>query len=870
MKKPLNAIYGVCSVVGIIICSPCPMSAMADAPYTAPASPRHTLDFDPDWKLIRQDVPAAEKPELDDARWATVSTPHTFNDVDSFRVLISHGGGDRGTYQGLAWYRKHFKLPAAYAGHKVFLEFEGMRQSGEIFLNGKTIGLYENGVTAYGLDITGAVHFADADNLLAVKIDNHSNYRERASNTGFEWNSNDFNPNYGGINRHVRLHVTGKVYQTLPLYYGLENTGVYVHGAKFDIAGKSVDVTVESQVKNASGDRSTVVLSAVIVDAGGQVRARFAGHAVDMADGQTTVIAATGPLKDARFWSPQDPYLYDVYTILTVGGKIVDVNKVVTGFRQTEFKGGAGTGGVYINGRFVYLKGFAQRASNEWAGLGQAYPDWMHDFTAQLMRDCHANYVRWMHVSPQRVDVEACDRYGIVEICPAGDKERLVRGRQWEQRVEVMRDSMIYFRNNPSILFWEAGNTVVTPQQMRQMVELRKQYDPDGGRVVGTRGNSDAAANTALTPVSEYYGVMVGQDRRTDQVTKATDIFRGYSIERRDRAPLVEAEDFRDEGARRFWDDFSPPFFGFKKGTKDTYEYTSETFALAAVPRYWAYWQNRIANKDPAHSKWSGYASIYFSDSDADGRQDSSEVCRVSGKVDAVRLPKEIYYTYRVMQSEAPDIHVLGHWTYPAGTKKTIYVICNCPAVELFLNGRSLGKATRPRDGFVFSFPQVEWQAGTLKAVGMEADGRVACSQELATAGPPVALKLTPTVGPAGLRADGADVALVDVEVVDAKGQRCPTDDARIDFAITGPAIWRGGYNSGKRNSTNNLYLDSECGINRVALRSTLTPGSIAVTASRPRILSQTITIQSLPTLIHDGMDAQVPRRLERDFEPRQ
>ena len=293
------------------------------------------------------------------------------------------------------------------------------------------------------------------------------------------------------------------------------------------------------------------------------------------------------------------------------------------------------------------------------------------------------------------------------------------------------------------------------PEQMRQMVALRKQCDPDGGRVMGTRGNSDGAANTALTPVSEYYGVMIGQDRRTDQLTGLRDIFRGYSAERRDRAPLIETEDFRNEGARRFWDDYSPPLFGFKKGPKDTWEHTSENFALAAVERYWAYWQNRISNPNPAHSKWSGYASIYFSDSDADGRQQSSEVCRVSGKVDAVRLPKQIYFTHRVMQSEKPDIHILGHWTYPAGTVKTMYVICNCPAVELFLNGQSIGNSTNPSDGFVFAFPKVAWQPGTLKAVGMKQDGKVACSQELTTAGPPVSIRLTPLVGPGGLAPTG-------------------------------------------------------------------------------------------------------------------
>ncbi len=326
----------------------------------------------------------------------------------------------------------------------------------------------------------------------------------------------------------------------------------------------------------------------------------------------------------------------------------------------------------------------------------------MHDFSAALMRASNANYVRWMHVSPQPADVEACDRYGIVEVCPAGDKERLVTGRQWDQRVEVMRDSMILYRNNPSILFWEAGNTIVTPEEMAQMVALRKQWDPSGGRVMGTRDNDLADANKALTPYCEYYGVMIGQAPQTDRVA-GDDIFRGYSIARRDRAPLVETEDFRDEAPRGIWDDASPPSFGFKPHIVprvdgrpgpggDTYHWNSETFCLAAAARYASYVRNRIDNPDPAHSKWSAYASIYWSDSDADGRQDASEVLRVSGKVDGVRLPKELFFVSRVMQSAKPDLHIIGHWTYPKGTVKTVYVAATlCDQVELFLNGKSLG-----------------------------------------------------------------------------------------------------------------------------------------------------------------------------------
>jgi beta-galactosidase len=340
-------------------------------------------------------------------------------------------------------------------------------------------------------------------------------------------------------------------------------------------------------------------------------------------------------------------------------------------------------------------------------------------------------------------------------------------------------------------------------------------------------------------------------------------MFRAYSAQRRDKAPLIETEDFRDEGARRFWDDFSPPYFGFKKGPNDTWQYTSESFAVAAVKRYWAYWQNRISNTDPAHAKWSGYASIYFTDEDADGRQDSSEVARVSGKVDAVRLPKEIYYAHRVMQSDQPDLHILGHWSYPADKKtvKTVYVVANTQSVELFVNGKSAGVNSQPTSGFLFAFPDIEFAPGSLKAVGNNG-AKTAVQQELTTAGPPSQIKLTPIAGPQGWQADGADVALIDVEVLDAKGQRCPTDDDRVDFTITGPAVWRGGYNSGKTDSTNNLYLNTELGINRVSVRSTMTAGTITVTASRSGLKPAQVTLVTKPVTVTDGLATYLPQHL--------
>ena len=863
----------------------------ADARFTMPATPRATYNFNPGWKFAFGDAAGADQPGFNDAAWQDVSLPHTWNEIDSYRAYIAHSGGDQSEKMfGIGWYRKHFKLPANADGQKVFIQFDGMRQAGRFFVNGQPVGKYENAITAVGLDVSKFVKFGGQDNVIAVKVDNDPGYKEEATGTPFEWNAKDFNPNFGGLNRDSTLILAGRIYQTLPLYENLQTTGIYVYPEKIDLKQKTADVKVEAQVVNETGDYASITLSAVVVDADGIVRAKLEGNTSDLVSGQTETFTAAGSLAGARFWDVKDPYLYHVYSMLSVNGKVVDVCDTTTGFRQTEFKGGVGTGGVWLNGRFVWLTGYAMRSANDWPGLGGGYPDWMHDYTLKMVRESNGNYMRWMHVSPQRADVAACDRLGIVNVCPAGDKERLVTGRQWDQRAEVMRASMIFFRNNPSILFWEAGNTIVTPEQMVQMVAMRKEWDPHGGRVMGTRDNDLPAENKALTPMSEYYGVMIGQAAQTDAI-KGDEIFRGYAIDRRDKAPLIETEDFRDEAGRNIWDDYTPPYFGFKPkaGTAkdgrpvDTWHWNSETFCLAAAMRYASYTRNMISNTDPAHSKWSAYCSIYFADSDADGRQQGSYVLRVSGKVDGVRIPKQLYYVSRVMQNDQPDTHIIGHWNYPAGTKKAMYVAAsNCDQVELFLNGKSLGTQTKPfkfvdnyggrtmgsaemaagtDSGYIYEFPDVTFAPGTIKAVATKG-GKVVAQHEIQTAGDPAAIKLTLHTGAQGLQADGSDVALVDFEVVDAQGRRCPTDEARVDFAVTGPAVWRGGFNASKFNTTNNLYLDTDCGINRVAVRSTQTAGEITVTATRAGLKPATVKIPAKAMEITAGLQKMMPQRL--------
>ena len=221
-----------------------------------------------------------------------------------------------------------------------------------------------------------------------------------------------------------------------------------------------------------------------------------------------------------------------------------------------------------------------------------------------------------------------------------------------------------------------------------------------------------------------------------------------------------------------------------------------------------------------------------------------------------------------MVQNEQPDLHILGHWSYPATDprarrlSKTIYVIANTQSVELIVNGKSAGINSKPESGWIFAFPNIEFAPGSLRAVGRNG-GKAGRAARHRHRRPTRRYQAHADRRPATVcRPTAQDVALIDVEVVDAKGQRCPTDDARIDFTFTGPAIWRGGYNSGKINSTNNLYLNTECGINRVAIRSTLTPGTITITAAREGLKPAQVQIVSKSVNLKDGLSTLAAQHL--------
>ncbi len=840
----------------------------------------------------------------------------------------------------------------AFDRRKLFLEVEGIRQTCYLYVNGCLAGYYEAGAFPVGFDITEYLT-EDEEQLIAIATDSTSSRNmdvisaetpnhpdaepgtfmavltdagkvpEDQRGVAYQWNCNDFNPTVGGLARNIYLHVKPEIYLTLPLYSNLKTKGVYVYGSDFDIQERKAVIHVEAEVRNESGRERNASLEVALYDAEGKLAATFSGepqmlsskgvckscktiipsdaydktaagfvpvdtpYEVETASYHVEILTAAAVVSDLNFWEIDNPYLYHVCVTLRCDEEIIDRQELDTGFRKVTYEAGEG---LKINDTKVWLTGYAQRAANEWAALG-CVPDWMRDLDAKLIRESNANHIRFMHVAGSPADIRSFDRFGIVCTQPAGDKERETFGRQWKQRVELMRDTIIYFRNHPSILFWEAGNNSINKEHMREMRLLKEKLDPSGGRFMGCR-----TINTQeVIEEAEYAGTMLNRH--------AASFIAG-------QVPITETEYLREESPRRIWDDFTPPDYDYdnlwlgKAGRKqpgyDFYDLTSEEFAIRAASGYQEFFHDRMGGAS-GKNLYSAAAALCWTDSAQHGRQAYSENGRMSGRVDAVRVKKQNFRVFQVMQSPKPDVAILGHWNYPPkgayryalkefnGTAwvktgeyayrnpedKTVYVVgsYDIAKVELYVNDKLAGSCEEPIYTFIFPISHVDitW-SGAVSVKAYDYQGVLVAEDRIETAGEPAALRLRAVTGEAGFLADGVDAAFLDVEVVDEEGRVCPLCDSKITFAVEGPAEFLGGYNSGRFRGPDRddsvihkEYVYAECGVNRVFLRSMTCPGKITVTAVMEGIhgeeIRETIGLETVETCV-GALTEQMPQRL--------
>ena len=861
-----------------------------------------------------------EDPAFDDSRWEMVSVPHPINAHDSFDERAVDAG-EASFWRGVAVYRKRFALNASPTG-KTFLTFETVRQTIYVWVNGKFAGYYEAGIVPTAFDVTALVKLGE--NVLCVATDNCAARGSKIfthetipghepgdmSGAAYQWNTTDFNEVQGGLVGNVSLVVKpSKAYLTLPYYNNLKTVGTYVTAKDFDFEKGEATVCVKAEVRNedvsrggaearrfkikvevreagtsgtagttgTAGTKSHVsVVSPVVEVSSSPSKVFLTALEADayesspaptrVASPDTAFVEAECRATDLKFWSPDTPHLYDVIvTLVDEKGNVLDCETIRTGFREVKYD--AAKGGLLVNGKNIWLTGYAQRSTDEWAAIGVA-PDWLQDYDAALIRKSNANFVRWMHVAPKPAPVRSFDKFGIVCAAPAGDKEGDASGRAWAQRVEAMRDTIIYFRNSPSVFFWEAGNNQISPAHMKEMVELKKILDPDGGRFMGCR----TLQTKEQVAEAEYVGTML--HRHEMPAFRSMEAIGKFM-------PIMETEYARQESPRRSWDDFTPPDYdyrgkwlnGGKKETGfDVYDQTQEDFALSTAKEYSEFYGARSFGNGA--KTYAACAALCWTDSNQHGRQSFSENCRSSGRVDAVRIPKMNFDVFRVMQSEDPAVTLVGHWSYPklsADTyrypvkkfnghfmeetgemaqrnplKKTVYAIgsVHCASVELLVNGKSKGVVSNPKDVFVYEFKDVDvTESGKAEIIARDKAGKEIARHSVSTFEGPGRIVAKVKTGPKGWLADGSDIAMVDFSLVDSNGAVHPFASERIQFSLSfvpdvsdvpnvSSPTFMGGWNSGVFGEASPIgkdFVNLECGRARVFVKAGRAPGKVAL-----------------------------------------
>lgn len=726
-------------------------------------------NFNADWIIALGDRSDGGKLKCNERGWKHCTLPYAWNQSEAFSRNCSE------LSDTVMWYRKHFKVPAAWKGKKVFVEFEGVRFAAKVLVNGKELGWSENGVMAFGFDITPHLLYG-ADNVIAVRVDNDWNYKEReGEHAGFQWNNKNFYCNYGGINKNVWLHVMNGIYQTLPLYSNLKTTGVYVAPVEFSKTKRDdARILCEAQVVNSTSSDKVIRHKVVMVDMEGREVSSIEGEERNIKAGDTIAVSTLFDAHDLHLWSWGYGYLYKVRSMIMLDGVAIDTQEITTGFRKTAFKDGM----FYLNDRVLQLKGFAQRSTNEWPSLGISLPSWMSDYSNALALECNANFFRWMHVTPSKQDVRSFDRLGLMQAMPAGDAEKDVEGRRWEQRLELMRDAIIYNRNNPSIIFYEGGNNQISEQHMEQLKALRDVYDPHGGRAIGSRNMLDSK-------VAEYGGEMLYVNKSAGK-------------------PMWQMEYNRDEGIRRYWDKWSYPYHVEGEGPlyrgdrAVAYNHNQDGLAIENIVRWNEYWMARPGMGKRVNS---GGAKIIFSDSNTHARGEKNY--RTSGVVDAMRIPKDSWYVLQTMwdgwvDTERDHTYIIGHWNYGENSEKVtkpVYVCSTGDEVELYLNGVSLGQGRRSST-FLFTFDDVEFKPGTLIAVSRR-NGEDVSYDVKETADEPVMLRMhwvkPSCINEKDVPNDPLNIHIAEIEAVDAQGRRHPLSHDMIHFKVEGDGEYIGG-----------------------------------------------------------------------------
>lgn len=672
------------------------------------------------------DGPAS--PAFDDRAWRDVTVPHDWAVEAPFSPDGSHSHGYKAAGPGfpersVGWYRTRVAVPEAALGRRVALEFEGVFRDADVFVNGFYVGTQPSGYLDAVYDVTEVLDYG-AENVIAVRVD-------ASLEEGWFYEG-------AGIYRPVWLHTYA------PLHVGRH--GVWAHATLGDDgATVYVDVTVANEHADARAYATRVTLEGPDgrAVASGPARLGTVGGLAEAT--MTDTIAVAAP----RLWSLDDPALHTaVVEVRDADGALVDRVRQRFGIREARFDPDRG---FFLNGERVVLKGTNNHQDH--AGVGVAIPDALHAWRLRQLQAMGANAYRVGHQPPAPGLLDLCDELGILVI----DENRLMGTNAFHRdqlEALIRRD-----RNHPSVILWSLGNEEWRIESNAYGARIAERMQAVARAVDSTRIATVAISggwggtSTVVDAAGVNYVRQADPDRQhaeypwqvilgTEETT--TNATRGVYVEDAEAAHLAPLED------------------GMTGGNVETgWRFYAERPYAAGV----FYWTGFDYRGEPTPYAWPGVASQF-------------------GILDLAGFPKDSFHYLRAWWTDEPVLHVFPHWTWPGREGETVEVRAhsNHDEVELFVNGASQGRRAMPRNGHLAW--DVVYQPGTLRAVGYR-DGEAVEETVVETAGPPAAVELV--ADRTALAADGDDVAVVTVRIVDAAGRVVPTAGDAVRFALDGP-----------------------------------------------------------------------------------
>jgi beta-galactosidase len=789
-------------------------NGIAGAESLSAVTPRERLLFDFGWKFFqghasdpRRDLgfgmgqgDFAKSGELefatekfDDSKWRELNLPHDWAVELPFvydEEQQSHGYkplGRRYPETSVGWYRRRFEVAKADDGRRITVEFDGAFRSALVFLNGYFIGRNDNGYAPFRLDLTDFLNFG-GKNYLMVRMD---------ASFGDGWFYEG-----AGIYRHVWLTKTDALH-----------LGHCDSVARTAVKGGTAALVLGTVVQNQGTQAESCRVRWQIVDAGGKVVATADAAPQSIAADGSVAFAANANVTHPALWSPEAPNMYSAMVTVESGGKVRDAERVSFGIRSITWDADRG---LFLNGKSVKIKGTCNH--HDHAGVGAALPDRLQWYRLAVLKDMGGNAVRTTHNMPTPEWVQACERMGMMMMC----ETRLMSSNP--EGMAQLETMVKRYRNSPAIILWSMGNEEWTmmpqPQGVRvldDMMARTRELDPTRLCSAAVNAAFESHFPEQLDVMGFNYNLKVHDDYHkahpkqpsVGSETASTVSTRGiYSTDK--LRNWVSAYDLNHTD----WSELAEEWWKFYAAR----EWLSGGFA----------WTGFDYRGEPTPYGWPSINSQF-------------------GIVDMCGFPKDNFYYYQAWWGAEPVLHLFPHWNWAGreGEAVSVWVHSNLDSVELFLNGKSLGSQN------VEPLTHLEWKAkyepGVLEARGTKA-GKVVLTEKRETTGGAESIRLTADRNE--ISADGEDIAVLRVEVLDQEGRAIPTAANMISFKVSGEGsligVGNGDPNCQESDKAPKRSLFN--GLAQLIVQANRTPGTITVEAytepyPRPKLPSAQVTI---------------------------